>query len=97
QELMMGQISRSGNALLIVADGLGAGLNFVALMLSALLLNPTAAGTIIVAVLVLFFVLRPLSTRARRLGRLRSQRIVEYSESVSEVVRMSEEIQVFGI
>ena len=96
QELMTGQITRAAQAVLIVASGLSAGCNFLALMISALVVSPAAAGGIVLAVIVLFFALRPLAKRARALGRQRSAASVDYSVALSEVVRMTEEIRVLG-
>jgi ABC-type multidrug transport system fused ATPase/permease subunit len=97
QELLMGQINRASTAVIVLADGLTAGFNLIALMVSALVLNPSAAMAIIGAVTVLFFLLRPLTRRARAIAKDRSLANLGLSESVSELVRVAEDLQVFGV
>ena len=97
QDLMTNQIARAALAVLSVASGLSYGFNFLALMISAILVSPNAAGLISIAVIVLFFALRPLTSHARSLGRQRTSATTDYSVALSEVVRMTEDIRVLGV
>ena len=97
QDLVIGQIHRASFAVLTLSDGLSAGFNFLALMLSALLLNPTAALAIFTAVTLLFFLMRPLLRLARRFGKARGLANLSLSASVSELVGAAEDVQVFGV
>jgi len=94
-EALLGQVNRSTTAILVLADSMASGFNFSALMLSAVILNPLAAITILVSVGALFFGLRPLSLAARRLGTERSRAYLGISEAITESVRMAEDVQVF--
>ncbi len=97
QEVMVGQVNRSSAAVQVLADAITAAFNFLALIISAIVLSPTAAGAIAVAVVVLFFLFRPLTARARLIGAQRSSAYVGVAETISESVRMAEEVQVFGV
>ena len=66
QDILTGQIGRAASAVLFVVDGVTSGFNFLALIASAVIVNPVAALTIVVAVVVLFFALRPITLVARR-------------------------------
>ena len=64
QELMSTHVSRVAQAALTLAACTVAGFNFVALMISAVLVSPIAAMSIVVGVVILFFGLRPISRAA---------------------------------
>lgn len=97
QDLLTNQAARAAQVVFLVTDGASSFLNFSALMLAAVLLKPLAAGAILVAVALLFILLRPLAKRSRRVGSARSRASLAYAEAVSETVRLVEEIQVFGV
>src|SRR5204862_3660373 len=96
-EVLVGQVNRSTQAMLILADGFAAGFNFLALMVSAIVLSPVAATSIFVSVGALFFLLRPLTLRARKIGAERSRAYLGMSEAVTEAVRVAEDVQVFDV
>ena len=96
-EVVVGQVNRSTQAMLILSDAFTAGFNFLALMLSAVILNPLAATSIFISVGLLFVILRPLTMRARKIGAQRSMAYLGISETITEAVRMSEDVQVFDV
>lgn len=97
QDLLTNQAAQAAQVVFLVSEGASSFLNFSALMLAAVLLNPLAAGGILVAVAFLFVLLRPLAKRSRAVGTARSRAALSYAEAVSETVRLVEEIQVFGV
>jgi ABC-type multidrug transport system fused ATPase/permease subunit len=96
-DVLTEQVVRAAQVILFLSSGLAGLFNFGALMVSAMLIDPVAALTIMVATVVLFFLLRPLSVLARKQAKLRSAASLDYSGVVSQAVRIVEEIQVFGV
>jgi ABC-type multidrug transport system fused ATPase/permease subunit len=96
-DILTSQVVRATQAVLFFSGAMSSLFNFLALMVSAVLINALAAVTIIVAVVGLFFLLRPLSVLARHLSALRSTASLAFASVVTEAVRMTEEIQVFGV
>ena len=96
-DTLTNQVVRTAQAALFFSGGLASLLSLVALTVAALLISPVAAAVVIVAVVVLFVVLRPLSVAARRLSAHRSGTSLRYAGLVTEAVRMTEEMQVFGV
>ena len=59
QEIMSTHVGRVSQATLTLANTTVAGFNFLALMISAFLVNRLASALIVVGVVILFFALRP--------------------------------------
>jgi ATP-binding cassette, subfamily B, bacterial len=96
QELMGGQTSQAGNAVLLLATGFSAVLMFLSLAISAFLLSVGVAAAVMATATVLFAGLRPLSRRVRRYSAATSATAISQATGVAESVRMAEEVQVFG-
>lgn len=96
-QILTEQALRAASGVLYVTTGLAGFFNFAALTVAALIVDPVAAGTIIVAVVLLFYLLRPLSLVVRKQSSLRSSAGLKYAGVVSEAIRVVEEIQVFGV
>jgi ABC-type multidrug transport system fused ATPase/permease subunit len=96
QELMTNQIMQATQAVLNLATFISAGAMFLALVVSAFLLNVLVALVVLVCSVALFALLRPLSRLGRLAARDLSQANVDHAAGVSEAVRLSEETQVFG-
>ena len=96
QEIVTNQAAQATIGALYAGNLLSAGLTFLVLVVSALVLNAVAALIVLVAAIALFFVLRPLSN----LGHQRSADLgvayLNYAGAVSEAVRLAEETHVFG-
>jgi ATP-binding cassette subfamily B protein len=97
QELLTTQVSKVSMAVLLLSDSIAFGFNFLTLMVSAIILNPPAALSIVIAAVVLFFLLRPLARLIRHQSQRRVEGGLEYAGSISETVRMLEEVQAFGV
>lgn len=97
QEVMSGQIQRASQTVLVVTDALTASFNFGSLILTAIILNFRVALLVVAVVILLFFLLRPLARRSRASAQKRTSASVDYAASLTEVVRMTEEIRVFGV
>ena len=97
QDVMTTHMNRATQTVLLLAESLSAGLNFVVLVLSAMVISPVAASSVAVAALLLFLLLRPVTLIARRYSVMRMQANTEFAEGVSETVHLAEEIRVFGV
>src|SRR6185312_12548625 len=72
-------------------------LNFFALLVTAFVLNPYAAGGIMVAGVLIFVLVRPLKKLGVRRARALSRAQVQYASGINEAIRLSEETHVFGV
>ncbi len=97
QELLTTQVNRVSNAVRFISDVITAAFNFTTLMISAIILNPPAAMSIVVSVVAFFFLLRPLARLIRHQSRRRAAEGLKYAGSISEAVRIIEEVQAFGV
>jgi ABC-type multidrug transport system fused ATPase/permease subunit len=71
--------------------------NFLVLMAFALALNPVAAAGVLASAVILFALLRPLNVLGARRAKALSVAQLEYAGGVSEMSRLAEENQVFGV
>lgn len=97
QDRLTTQVTRATQAVLTTATGIAAGVTFVVLLVSALVINPLAAAVAIVVGSVLFLALRPLTRLARRFTHDLAVATVDYGSGISESVRLAEEIGVFDV
>jgi ATP-binding cassette subfamily B protein len=97
QELLTDQVAQVTTGALNFALGLGAGLTFLVLIISALALNVVAALAVLVVAVGLFFLMRPLSSVGNRHGKELSTAQMNYAGGIGESVRMAVEIEVFGV
>ena len=97
QEIMSTHVGRVSAATLTLASCTVAGFNFLALMISSVYVNPVAAVSIVVGVVLLFFGLRPMTKAARRRSKLSSRANVGFVEAVAESVTMAQEVRTFNV
>jgi ABC-type multidrug transport system fused ATPase/permease subunit len=97
QELMSNHVNKVSGATLTLATCTVSGFNFLALMISAILVNPLAATAIVVGVAVMFFILRPMTRTAKRRSRANAAANVDYVGIVSESVTLSQEVRTFNV
>ncbi len=97
QQLLGVEVPRSSEAVMSFAIGLTAACNLIMLAVSAFVISPVAAGAMLGLVVALFFVLRPLTRRARKMSIARSGEESSVAESLDELVRTAEEIRVHGV
>ena len=71
--------------------------NFAAIVLSAVVVNPVAAGASMIGALVLGVALRPISRLTKRLAREFSMSNREYSSRIAEMVRIAQEVRVLDV
>jgi ATP-binding cassette, subfamily B, bacterial len=97
QQLLGVEVERATAAALLAASGLAAGCTLVMLLVSAVVLSPTAAAALVGLVTALFLGLRPISRASRRWTVARSGEERGVAESLGELVRVTEEIRVHGV
>lgn len=97
QEMMSSQASNAGRAVLNIATGFSAIWAFVALVVSAVVVNPAVAVIVLATGGSLFFLLQPLTRLTRRMAHRLAKANLELATGVSESVRMAEENYVFGV
>jgi ATP-binding cassette subfamily B protein len=96
QQVVGVEVDRIAAAVLFLVTGLAAGCSLVVLIGAALVVNPIAAIVLVAAVSALFLILRPLTRRVRPLASARSAEELGVAQSLSELVRTTEEIRVHG-
>ncbi len=74
-----------------------AGFNFLALMVSSFLVNRLASALIVLGVVILFFVLRPITRAARRRSKASNAANIDFVGSVAESVTLAQEVRTFDV
>jgi ABC-type multidrug transport system fused ATPase/permease subunit len=97
QELMTSQVGQATAGVMQTTYVVTYLFSFVALVVSALIISPQAAGIVVGVSVVLFAALRPLSRAGSRAAREWSAAQLEHASGVSEATRLAEETQVFGV
>jgi ATP-binding cassette, subfamily B, bacterial len=95
QELLTTHAKKVGTGAAVLADGVAAGLGFVAFLCSALFINPVAAVTILVGVLVLYVSLRPVTRLTRTKSRAHVASNAAYAMALTEAAALARELRVF--
>ncbi len=96
QEMMASHARSATLAAMIVAGAISPLSSFVILVGSAVLLSPPIALAVAVAAVGIFFVLRPFGRITRRQAALHSAGSLSLADGVSEAVRLTEEMHVYG-
>ena len=97
QELMTNQITQATGGVVQTTWVITYLFSLLALVASALLLSPVAAGVVVGISLFLFALLRPLSRAGSKSARDLSGAQLAHASGVSEATRLAEETQVFGV
>jgi ATP-binding cassette, subfamily B, bacterial len=97
QDTMTSQTMQATGGAMGATSLLTSGLNFLTLIVTAFVLNVTAAAAILVVAVLIFAVLRPLKTLGVRRARALSKAQVRYASGINEAIRVAEETQVFGV
>jgi ATP-binding cassette subfamily B protein len=97
QELMTNQVTQATQGLIQMTYVLTSLFSFVVLVASAVLLSPLAASIVVVACVLLFAALRPLSRAGTRAAQDLSTALMDQAGGISEATRLAEETQVFGV
>lgn len=97
QQLLGVEVERATGAVYLLATSLAAATSLGTILLSAVVVSPAAAAMAVVAVGVLFVLLRPVTRRSRRHAETRSLDELHMVQSVAEVVSTAEEVSVYGV
>lgn len=97
QEIMTSQIMQVSQGAIQAAAMVGSMFTFGVLVVCALILNPVAAGIVLVAAMMLFAFMRPINAVGARHAREFSQAQMLHAGGVGEANRVAEETQVFGV
>jgi len=97
QEIMTSQIWQASQGALQATTLVSWLFTFSVLVVAALVLNPVAAGVVLTAAVVLFFLMRPINSIGARSARSLSQTQMAYAGGVGEANRVAEETRVFGV
>ena len=97
QELMTNQITQATTGVIQTTWVITYLFSLLALVASALVLSPVAAGVVVGVSLFLFALLRPLSRAGSKSARDLSGAQLAHASGVSEATRLAEETQVFGV
>ncbi|MDP8992211.1 MAG: ABC transporter ATP-binding protein/permease [Actinomycetota bacterium] len=96
QELLTTHVDRVANGAAMLGTGVVALFNFAALMVAALIVQPLGTLVIVGGTGFLFLMLRPLASLTRSSAKHQREVNAEFAVQVSEVVRLAQEIRVFG-
>ena len=97
QELMTNQMTQGTQGIVQTTWVVTYFFSLLALVASALVLSPVAAGIIVGVSIFLFALLRPLSRAGSKSARELSAAQLAHASGVSEATRLAEETQVFGV
>lgn len=97
QEALSVGVTQIGQASMALTQAAVSLLNFAALALTALVVQPVAAAAVIMMAGVMFLVLNPMSKYSRRQARAGVKANLEYASFVSESVRVVQEYLTFGV
>lgn len=97
QEVMTTQVVRAAQASQLFSQATTSGLNFSALVATAILVSPGTAAIIVLSVGALFVALRPLSALAKAESRKTMDANIAYASAVAETVAMAEEYMTFAV
>lgn len=97
QELLTTFSQRGANLVNALMQGITNGFSLLALLVSAIVLDPVASMVVILAVAVLSLSLRPLRAAVRRQARLNADTGMNYATALSEISQLGMEMHVFGV
>jgi len=97
QDLLVRHVARTTSAVQVMAAGLSVGVSLLALVASAVTVDPISAGLIILAGAALFPLLKPLSARAKKVSLKQIEAGRNYAARSLEAVDLSLEVRAFGV
>jgi ATP-binding cassette subfamily B protein len=97
QQFLTAHVNRVGIRALQVSAAISAFVSFLAYLLSAVLVEPIAALAMLAGVFFIGILLVPITRLTRRLSRENAAITTQYSQEVSQAVRMTREIKVFAV
>jgi ATP-binding cassette subfamily B protein len=97
QDLLVRHVTRVTSALVAVSGAFLLFFTLLAMLVSAVLVDPLSALLVVVAGLLLFALLRPLSALAKRYAQLQVEAGRRYAHASLEAIGLSLEIRAFGV
>ena len=97
QEVLTNQSVQAAQGALQATGLLIGSISFVILLVTAVALNPLAAGIVVIVAVALFSVFRPFRNLGARRARELSAAQITYAEGIAETNRLAEESRVFGV
>jgi ABC-type multidrug transport system fused ATPase/permease subunit len=97
QDLLVRHVNRSISGVSVIARGISTAFLVVALLVSAVLVDPVSAVMLVVAGGLLFVLIRPLSDKAKALIDVQVAAGREYASRSMEALGLSQEIRAFGV
>lgn len=97
QDLLVRHVNRVTSTVTVMTSGISVAFALLALVISAVVVDPLSAVLIIVAGGALFFCLRPLTRRARKVAVQEIDAGRQYANRSLEAVDLSLEIRAFGV
>lgn len=97
QELLTTFSQRGANLVNALMQGITNGFSLMALLVSAIAIDPVASMVVILAVAVLSLCLRPLRSAVRRQARESADTGMIYATALSEISQLGMEMHVFGV
>ena len=97
QELLTTFSNQGSQLVASVMQGITNGFSLVALLLSAVMIEPLASLAVIVVVIALSSVLRPLRSKVRRQAGATATTGMEFATSLSEITQLGMEMHVFNV
>lgn len=97
QDLLLRHVNRATTAVGTLAQGISIACTLLALLASAFVVDPISASLLVVAGGLLFFTIRPLTGKAKRLNRKQMNAGLDYGNRSLEAIGASLEIRTFGV
>ena len=97
QELLTTFSQRGANLVNTLMQGITNGFSLLALLVSAVFIDPVASIVVILAVALLSLCLRPLRGAVRRQARQNADTGMDYATALSEISQLGMEMHVFGV
>lgn len=97
QDLLIRHVNRAASAVAVIAQGVTTAFLVLALLLSAVVVDPAAAIALVICGGVLFALIRPLTQKAKEYARVQLVAGREFGSRSLEALGLSQEIRSFGV
>lgn len=97
QDLLVRHVARATSGVATIARALSTAFLVLALLVSAVVVDPVSAVLLLVSGVALFLILRPLTHKAKALSRIQVKAGQEYAARSLEALGLSQEIRAFGV
>lgn len=97
QDLLVRHVARATAGVATIARAISTAFLVLALLVSAVVVDPVSAVLLMVSGVGLFLILRPLTNKAKALARIQVKAGQEYAARSLEALSLSQEIRAFGV